>query len=73
MTTRTRIKVRMVIFNILSVSTANDCNEAANFFLTKKKKLMLVNQDQNSYLLHFNLVSIYNRFMVHFSPTSKIN
>ena len=57
MTTRTRIKVRMVIFNILSVSTANDCNEAANFFLTKKKKkkLMLVNQDQNPCLLHFNL------------------
>ena len=41
----------------MSVSTSYDCNEEVNFFLTKKKKkkLMLVNQDQNPCLLHFNL------------------
>ena len=41
----------------MSVSTSYDCNEEVNFFFNpkKKKKLMLVNQDQNTCLLNFNL------------------
>ena len=55
MTTRTRIKVGMVILTLCLYPLLMIVMKKLIFFLTQKKKLMLVNQDQNPCLLHFNL------------------